>query len=633
MKLFLSLIFISLSAYSKIGFWRFQIPKLDFVTTAQSVYSGACSGVTTVQTKSGSGAAINVTADTTVNLSTSGAASFFSDSACTKSISSITIYNGYSSNNFYFLLSTTGSETFTADATGYISASQIETFLTNPYVWTGAGGDNHWSTGPNWSGGSAPGSTNQALFNGVCSSNCSPSILSDINVAGVRIVSGYTGTITQNSGVAIVVGSAGWVQTGAGVFVGSAGTTASNNITISTQFKITAGSFQASASTLQVESFEVSGLGSFNANNGLVYFSSSNCSIISGSAIFNDVTTFCAAAGFNGSTMNVNGKLTLNGGYNAYLNNGTILASGDVISKTGGGYGNVGTALVKLVGNASGQTVTGEPGSTFTNLEIDTGSNNVTLIGEISIYGNWTNALYKVTSVGTLTTTGSTLNFSSSTVSAYPSSANYNNVIFGTNVTLNGNTMNVAGNTSILGGYNRSLVNGTVNCYGNITASTAGYGSYGSMNFVAKGNAAGQTITSLQTDASIPNLVIDAGVHDVTLSGNVNVWGAVTVSSVGALNVTGSTLMLTGAGGFINSGGKNFESIVINDARSLVSNSFTATSSVTVGPGASLNMSGLALTSASMTLNGATVTKSGGVLTIGGSSIGVGSFFGGTIAP
>ena len=72
------------------------------------------------------------------------------------------------------------------------------------------GGDDNWSTGDNWGGGSPPGASNVAVFGSVFTSD------SDINVtttvAGIDIQSGYTGTLTLNSAIDITIGTSDFLQ-------------------------------------------------------------------------------------------------------------------------------------------------------------------------------------------------------------------------------------------------------------------------------------------------------------------------------------------------------------------------------------------------------------------------------------
>src|SRR3989344_4486557 len=85
-------------------------------------------------------------------------------------------------------------------------------------------GTGDWNTAASWSatsggagGASVPGSADLAIFE--ATSTASMSLDAAVNVLGIQIDSGYTGTITQGA-VTISVGTSGWTQNG-GTFSGS----------------------------------------------------------------------------------------------------------------------------------------------------------------------------------------------------------------------------------------------------------------------------------------------------------------------------------------------------------------------------------------------------------------------------
>ncbi|MGE3680659.1 MAG: hypothetical protein AB7G93_02960 [Bdellovibrionales bacterium] len=264
-----------------------QKPRLSFTTAAQTLQPHICSSVVTVRRLSRSGTA-QTSGALTVNLSGSATMSFYSDPSCTTAITSVTIANGTSTANFYFLNTAVESNLLTASATAYSSASQTETVTKGNFVWTGNGADANWSTGANWSGGVAPNSsTAVAIFDGTCTSNCSPTISASIaanKLGGVVMTADYTGTITQSSGSTITIGAMGWVQAG-GTFVGS---NSADTIDLDGHFKLTGGTFTSTRGTLDVDppfgpSATIFNMvaGTFNHNNGTVQFSPSGgcCSI------------------------------------------------------------------------------------------------------------------------------------------------------------------------------------------------------------------------------------------------------------------------------------------------------------------------------------------------------------------
>lgn len=138
---------------ANLGFWRTQTYTLKYTTVTQSVYAGNCSGVVTVGTYHPNGVLTNVSSTLTVNLNGATTTTFYSDSSCINPISNFTIASGSSSGSFYFSDTSTSAITLTASAIHYKSALQSETISTNPYVWTGGGGNSSWSTAANWSGG------------------------------------------------------------------------------------------------------------------------------------------------------------------------------------------------------------------------------------------------------------------------------------------------------------------------------------------------------------------------------------------------------------------------------------------------------------------------------------------------
>lgn len=621
------------------AFWGQHPPQLKFTTSSQSIYQSNCSGVATIQTQNFQGVATNVSSSLTVNLAGSNL-TFYSDPDCTSAVTSITVASGTNTSNFYFVAGATGSLPITASATSYKSVTQSETISTNPFVWTGNGGNANWATAGNWSGGAAPGAANVAVFDGSCVSNCSPTIAAAINVGGVRLAAGYVGTVTQNSSVNLTLGSSGWVQL-AGTFVGSSG---ANAIDISGDWALVGGNYTSTAGTLRVNGsvFKVSGSPTFAHNGGTLQFNQGwgyHPSITPGSVTYNHVT-FSGNESFynlNGGTMTIAGNLTIANPSSANygsISSGTLLVSGNV-SAPAYGYTQSSGGLIKLAGNASGQTITGASTASFLPLTIDTGTNPVTLSGTIRIdQGNYT-----VVSMGTLTATGSTLAIAADGPSATvtPGSGTYGNVTIeqawnGTIINVSG-TWNVGGALSLLG--QNHINGGTINAYGDIVTSTYLYG--GSTTVVVAGNASGQTISGTTAGAALPHLTIAAGSNNVTLSGTVTLGGNFTYTS-GNLIATGSTLVFDpGCGGVTIAPG----SIVYNNVQFMTAGcSFTGdtlSGTLNVGGNLTINtdhqiqagtlavagnltMSSLQGGSASITFNGSsaqTVTQTGGTFPSG----------------
>ncbi|MDP2837829.1 MAG: hypothetical protein Q8O53_00935, partial [Candidatus Moranbacteria bacterium] len=176
----------------------------------------------------------------------------------------------------------------------------------------GAGDGNKWSCAANWSADTAPTASDVATFDATSTKDAT--IAANVSVAGINIALGYTGTITQTSTFTITVGSSAWVQA-AGTFVGGSG-----NISTSTSFTFSSGTFTSTSGTLAIGScisavMTVSSGTTFNHNNGTVTL---NCFNTSGAATY---------------TIDVATTLTL---YNIVLNTADssdnyVVASGDTL--------------------------------------------------------------------------------------------------------------------------------------------------------------------------------------------------------------------------------------------------------------------------------------------------------------
>lgn len=554
-KIIVATFLLPLSTFGQLPsstFWKKHISKLYFATTAQNLNASLCSSALTIQTQNWLGAAFNTSSNLTVNLSGPASVTFYSDSACTQPISTATIASGTNSVSVYFLSTSTGSPILSASATSYASTSQTETISINPFIWTGGGGDANWNTAANWSGGAAPGSGNVAVFDNTCSANCSPSINVNINVSGVRVHTGYSGTITQGAGFTITLGTKGWTQLGGTFSGGNSSISSTGAITLAGgSFTSTSGNFTASSN------WTISNSPTFNTNSGTLVFNGAN-TITPGSVHYNNVTFSSSGAthSLNGGTMLIDGLLSLasTATTSSLINSGTLKAYGNV---TASSYGSMGNATLQVAGNAAGQTIAGITSANIPTLDIAAGTNNVTLSGTLLLAGS-----YSVTSVGTLTTTGSTLIFNGGGTIT-PGATHYNHVTFTGFVKtyeLGGATMHIDGTltlASISSSPPCTINAGTLMAHGDVV--TSNNGQQGTAIVQLAGNAAGQTITGTSS-AGIPNLTIDAGTNNVTFNGTVWVRGIYTLTSVGTLTTTGSTLTLTG-GGTITPGSVHYNNV------------------------------------------------------------------------
>jgi hypothetical protein len=105
---------------------------LAFTNNPHSVQAGACSPAVTIQARDGLGMPVLFTANTMVSLASSSVGTtYFSDAACTSSLTSVAIAAGGLSGGFFFRATTAGPLTLTALAPGLTSASQQHTVLPN----------------------------------------------------------------------------------------------------------------------------------------------------------------------------------------------------------------------------------------------------------------------------------------------------------------------------------------------------------------------------------------------------------------------------------------------------------------------------------------------------------------------
>ena len=282
----------------------------------------------------------------------------------------------------YYIASSQGSygavwddadDEFSSSTAGFVPAP-AGSVTPYSYAWTGQGSDSNWSTGGNWGGGSPPSSSNMAIFSpSFCTgTQCNVTISSDVNIAGISIFSGYTGTITQSSGTSMTVGSwsqaggtftqssgtsitvgsswssdfhqssgtsitvgSSWSQSG-GTFVGSS--SSSDTMTINPSglfgfFTLSGGSFTSTAGTLTLMdnyngiyepqyNFVVSGGATFNANSGTVHLLCGDfgvCNLSPNGISFDNLNIEGGFATTNMTgTATVNGQLTFTWDYDAY---------------------------------------------------------------------------------------------------------------------------------------------------------------------------------------------------------------------------------------------------------------------------------------------------------------------------
>lgn len=440
-----------------------------------------------------------------------------------------------------------------SDGRGGTATADVTLNFQVPFTWTGLGSDANWTTGDNWIGGVSPGPANTAYFNDQCSASCDP-LFAVLSVGGLRLNTSYPGSFNQGAG-ALTVGSAGFRQRG-GTFTGG-----THNITVSSFFSVLGGSFQSTTAVLRLNSgdFTLAAPGTFAANSGTLFLGCNYdqvCTVTPGAASYNNVTFAGEYARFElgAATMTVLGNLEAGDSYSAAetdrrINNGTINVSGNysVIN-----YGYRGSVLIRLVGNASGQTVFGSAGYFMPPTTIAAGANQVTLDGEVVVYNTFT---YES---GTVATSGSTLRVHCDyalTCTFTPGTVAYNNLRLSSNYgnfTLDGGTATVGGDFTLGDMYgaaylNQQLNDGTFNVAGSISISPYGYRGSAVINSVG-----GNSTISADTPSGVPNgtFTVDksAKTSVLTLSSNMTFAGAgqaMTIST-GTVDLAGRNLVVNG---------------------------------------------------------------------------------------
>ncbi|MCB0391607.1 MAG: hypothetical protein KDD58_09955 [Bdellovibrionales bacterium] len=286
---------------------------------------------------------------------------------------------------------------------GSTSTDNLVNYVPNTFLWTGAADpDQNWSTGANWFGGSSPGNSDTATFDGSCT-QCNVTIDGNIDIAGLNMEAGYTGAITQGTGNTITVGASGWTQAG-GTFTGGNAAIDLNGVFFQSGGVFTSTSniysvgFDRAGGIDQTDGFIVSG-GAFNHNSGTLQFDFSsnsnghqqiNVAVIdvpSSLNVNNLVINVRDTQGFSygfqnvvlkisgADELNVAGDLTLLDGD---MDGGVINLSGNLFASCTGadvcfGYDSVNgffnldsnlesTTKIKIVGNVpQTYTFTGEP--------------------------------------------------------------------------------------------------------------------------------------------------------------------------------------------------------------------------------------------------------------------------------
>lgn len=509
----------------------------------------------------------------------------------------------------------------------------------------GAGTANNWSCAANWSADTVPTSADIAIFDGTSTKNATinSSLSGGSAPAGISINSGYTGTITQATGVTILVGSSGFTQA-AGTFTGG-----NSSIQFNGHFTLSGGTYTSTSGTFYLgqcsfasSNFTHTAGGTFNHNNGTVTFTDNNTVDVATSETFYNMSRSCTnrtTTIASGDTLIVLNTFTHTDGV---FNTGTIEARGNMVVGSELSYGGDATISFLVAGD---QTITGSGGQTAS-LNINKSSGTVSVTGNLRIKNfTLTGGIFTSTS-GTLTvgacavgggnfthTAGGTFNHNNGTVEFtetgtvdVASTETFYNLTKSCNVRTTtvaaGDTLIVLGTLTHIDG---SLNTGTIEARGNTVIGSAGSYGTATISFLVAGD---QTITASGGSTSNLNISKPSGtvsalgdfmVSNFTLSGGVftSTTGTLTVGASGSYG--GSWTHTVGGtfnhnNGTVNLNSDNATTIDVSTSETFYNLTITGASrTFTIASGDTLIVLGT-FTHTNNTLNTGTIEARGNVV-------------------
>jgi hypothetical protein len=416
-------------------------------------------------------------------------------------------------------------------------------------MWTGLAADDNWSSTGNWSTNSVPSNSEIAYFDSSCT-NCNVNIDVNIDVEGLHVLSGYSGTITQSSGVTVTIGSSG-LSMASGNFLGS-----DSLIDINGPMYLSGTSnFQSTTADLQLglvssNSFTlwyVENVSNFSHNNGkLTLFADSpwacgtlNVDIVIPSVLeINDLDLNGKSTGCGGGQINLNvtGSSTLRvlGTTNYWRGRygGVWEFHGDINVMEGEGalYSSGGTGTFRLAGS-SNQTVNSTNSGTFPDIEIASTGGVVSFTGRMYM-------LHDIRYVsGAVDMTSMTWQFED---------GNMNKVVdFGPSAVVQKVIVDVEGGNSLT--FNNSFTVGDLELGGSGTGT-------GTANGAVINVSGDVTINSNFAGGSIALNFIGSGVQNISNSGGVLPSGTITSNTTGSILLGSNLNFSDGQDLILNSG-------------------------------------------------------------------------------
>ncbi len=416
-----------------------------------------------------------------------------------------------------------------------------------------------WNTTDNWaassggsSGASVPGSTDNVVFDSAGTQNCT--IDATVDVLGIDIQSGYSGTISQGAN-AVAIGSSGFSQAD-GIFTGG---TETITLDWEADFTLSGGTFTCSSGTTYFgDNFTHTAGGVFLHNNGTVEFSDYDGTInVDTTETFYNFIMNKHSQGAGRTLTISSGDLVVDGTLtwtNGSIATGTIDANGVIsIADTADGHGTNG---ILLVDGGSSQSFTIPNGASAPAITLNSAATTIQFEAGADC---WIRALILqagtfIASSGTLTfadnfthTAGGTFSHNSGTViSDYynttfnvdPSETFYNltlnKVSDNRYLTISSGDLIVNGTLTINEG---GIKTGTADVKGNVVIGVAADRESGTIKLSGTGN---QIITGASGGEFPDTLTINKSSGDCDITGTCN--------PISDINVTAGTL--TFAGGF-----------------------------------------------------------------------------------
>lgn len=351
--------------------------KLAITSAPINAPTWTCSLVT-IQAEDSGGTPRSLQKNIALTLSGSGMY-YFSDSACTDSISNLYMWAGQQSTQMYVQVGITSATLTATPLTGFNTLTQSETASLAGFTWIG-GTSSSWTTATNWSGNIVPTSTSNVIFDGNCTSNCSLTLpASAITVASMTLEPAYTGTITAGaSGASLTINNAldimGGTLTGntTAMSIGSLFMNTSGNFNGPSLLNVTGSSFIFSTGFSDANTIEFTGTSATLNNPQGTYLGIGNLIFNNASAVFNiiggtfqalSVTVTAGVLSDSAGYMSLNvasnvaiagsGAISLSKGSTLATSGGTTIAAGGSLALSGGSNFSLNSSTFSNAGTVS----------------------------------------------------------------------------------------------------------------------------------------------------------------------------------------------------------------------------------------------------------------------------------------